>query len=219
MRSTILDLNPPATVVTDSYTVDEKYAVINVDANTATITIPEGFEVGTRKLIRKVPSSYTDDSDEVTIAFSGGEEEGSGLTSIPLFGDGGNWIIEKVTSTRWEIAYGWDKGSNDNGEWTRWADGTQVCSRSFTLQFDNPSRLERLNLSFPKSFSSGPRVTMSNQSEAGGSEPEYEDIEGFLSIATPDATEIDRVGYNDSNVSFSSGDKMTIAYIAFGRWK
>ena len=82
---------------------------VNVNAATATITIPASVPIGGRILIRKISAYDTTNTNFITIAFSGGEVcTPEQLAEIPIYGNGGNWLIEKVTSTRWEIVAGWD---------------------------------------------------------------------------------------------------------------
>jgi hypothetical protein len=54
-----------------------------------------------------------------------------------------------------------ESGSNSDGSWTRWADGTQVCHsvRSTTFSATTSSELRRiLNWNFPLAFTINPNV-------------------------------------------------------------
>jgi hypothetical protein len=106
---------------------------VSVDASTAaTITVPESLAVGTRKLIRRLGAYDTTNTNFVTIARSGSDVfTSASLETIRMYGNGGNWLIEKVTSTRWEIVAGWDGGNNDNGFWHRTSFGEHTASRTF----------------------------------------------------------------------------------------
>lgn len=97
--------------------------VTNFDSATGTVTIPSGLEIGTRRLIRKIhPTQGT-----VTINCTGETFTRAGLASVTLNADGDYWLLEKVTTTRWELVDGWNTGENANGSWRRSADGLQVC--------------------------------------------------------------------------------------------
>jgi hypothetical protein len=53
-----------------------------------------------------------------------------------------------------------ESGSNSDGEWTRWADGSQIVTATQVLYYHNSSNLKKL-WTYPASFVSGslPRVT------------------------------------------------------------
>lgn len=104
--------------------------VINVTAESATITWPSGLDIGTRVQIRKIG---TDEDESVDVEGAGGVVfTASQETEIPIFGDGGNWIFEQVTSTRVELVGGWDAGSNSDGEWWRYADKKQAVLQNMS---------------------------------------------------------------------------------------
>jgi hypothetical protein len=116
--------------VSGNYTVGNEQTV-NVTAATADITIPSGLPIGTRKTIRKLNATTT---SSVNILRSGSEVfTSASLTSVPIFGDGAFWIIEKVTSTRWELVGGNDTATNSDGTFERWFSGSQTCSKLFDL--------------------------------------------------------------------------------------
>jgi hypothetical protein len=100
--------------VTGNYTVGNEQTV-NVEAATANITIPAGLPIGTRKTIRKLHATTT---SSVDIVRSGSEVfTSASLTSVPIFGNGSFWIIEKVSTTRWDLVGGSDYVSDSNGHW------------------------------------------------------------------------------------------------------
>ena len=110
-----------------------------------------------------------------------------------------------------------ERGSNSNGEFVRYADGTMICSDFFTLDHESSSRCAG-SITFPATFAGRPSVTVNNDNEAAGTSPTFTQLEGFFSIDLPQSTGISRLGYNDSTVNFSSGDSLFCSYIAFGRW-
>jgi len=52
-----------------------------------------------------------------------------------------------------------ERGSNSNGNYTRLADGTQICTHKLTLQLNNYNNVVA-NWTFPETFSSTPNVTL-----------------------------------------------------------
>ena len=129
--------------------------VINVTAESATITWPSGLAIGTRVQVRKIGA---DEAQSVDVAGAGGVVfTASQETEIPIFGNGGNWIFEQVTATRVELVGGWDAGSNSNGQWCRYADKSQVCRKIHTAPSvgDGASSVD---VTVPKLFVAGELV-------------------------------------------------------------
>ena len=129
--------------VTGNHTVTapESYGIttVIVNATTATITIPENVPVGGKIHIRKLSAYDTTNTNKIDIVFSGGEVcTPEQLASIEIYGNGGNWLIEKVTATRWEIVSGWDGGVNTDGGWERLSNGTSSAySKTVELSISN----------------------------------------------------------------------------------
>ena len=119
--------NLNVTTVTGNATVNASSNdfTVNVDAQTATITLPDGESVGTQRLIRKVNPNQ----GAITIDSAGSETfTRAGLSDVALNADGDYWLLEKVTTSRWDLLEGFETGSNSNGDYFRYADGTQRCS-------------------------------------------------------------------------------------------
>ncbi len=94
--------------------------VTNITTATGTVTIPSGYTIGKRILVRKVNSTQ----GAVVINRSDTETfTRANLTSVELNADGDYWLFEKVTSTRWELVEGYETGSNANGNYKRFPDG------------------------------------------------------------------------------------------------
>ena len=55
-----------------------------------------------------------------------------------------------------------ESGSNADGEWTRWADGTQICTWEFTMSITSAS-INNIYWTFPAAFNSRPSVNWSSQ--------------------------------------------------------
>ena len=146
--------------------------VLNVSANASTsrtVTVPASLSIGKRFLIRRLGAYDTSNTNKLTINFSGGEVcTPEQLSSIELYGDGGNWLIEKVAATRWEIVAGWDAGENTNGTFMRTADGAQSCKYYYTdtVSINNASGIggyfgDGASLDFAIEFSSKPHLIAS----------------------------------------------------------
>jgi len=109
-----------------------------------------------------------------------------------------------------------ESGSNSDGEWTRWADGTQICSFDFSYGFTAEADTERssgvytsatnsnthFNWNYPKSFSSDPSVDASCDSILMGANCFYVDTSVSL---------ISALGFNGQKSD-------NISATAIGRW-
>ena len=146
-----------ASVIRGSDLFDTKTAIgfsTNIDSATGTVTIPSGLEIGTRRLIRKIhPTQGT-----VTINCTGETFTRAGLSSVELNADGDYWLLEKVTTTRWELVDGWNTGENANGRWVRAANGVQRCinltagSTTCNISIGNIFRSVPVQWNFPIAF-------------------------------------------------------------------
>lgn len=131
----------------------------------------------------------------------------SGSTyKVPLIGSGG--VIEY--------------GSNSNGSYVRFADGTQICWGAVQVSYVNSSTLFG-PWTYPAAFTSTPNIVAtllyntSNQRIAGLSDP-YNVLMQGVQIVFPSSTAATlRLGINNS--SAQSGDYATIHAVAIGRWK
>jgi hypothetical protein len=133
--------------VTGNHTIGSEL-IVNVNAATATITLPADLPIGTRKLVRKIHATQ----GAVTIARSGTEAfTRAALTSVDLNANGDFWLLEKVADTRWELVDGCNTGENSDGLWERYPDGTQIC------------RLQELTASIAITTASGSLFRSANQ--------------------------------------------------------
>ena len=107
-----------------------------------------------------------------------------------------------------------DSGSNEDGNWVRLPDGTQICYGVFSLSSGGLSyRLERQK-TFPKSFESVPAVTMNTPWLVTGGTAEASVI--------PKATSVTNDRFSATVIRSSGtfeGTYAGISYIAIGRWK
>ena len=113
-----------------------------------------------------------------------------------------------------------ESGSNSDGSWVRWADGTQISSiQGFTLEYHN-SQVLRNDWTYPQAFSERPIILVSG---GENSESRPNSSEGWFSLnegssgALYSATRA-RLFLGGSSGTFSSGNTVNINAIAKGRW-
>ena len=101
-------------------------------------------------------------------------------------------------------------GSNENGEWIRFEDGTQICTRRMPFEPFTANTLKSYNLSFPASFIGYSYSVTLNVLSA------YSTIDFAINMLRAN---------NFSDSEFTLHGKFTVtqsyafAYIAIGRWK
>lgn len=93
-----------------------------------------------------------------------------------------------------------ERGSNANGEYIRWADGTQICTHSVTT-----SASGAVVWTFPASFSATPRIYGHAQSSTAGV---------FSTTAFPGVNAVEVHGWIHDGSRFVSANYM----LAVGRW-
>lgn len=197
--------------VTGSATVGGEYTT-NANTGTATITIPSGLAVGTRKLIRKISSS----AGTVTINRSGSEVfTRADLTSVTLTSDGDFWLFEKVSSTRWDLVDGFESGGSSGFSWKKSNDGTLVNS------FVSPSAAT-VNITtsldghyyYQDSYNFSKSFVDTNYTFLGSA-----NVGGRISHITAGGTKTtSAVSYFVVNGTSLSGVSLTISLRAEGRW-
>ena len=101
-----------------------------------------------------------------------------------------------------------ERGSNSNGEYVRFADGTQICSRTFSLPAPDS---EFLSPSFPASFSAAPAVVLHAYIPDQSSGDRYANV----AYAAVSSSEIS--GIRVRRVTPNS-DAAIVTYHAIGRW-
>ncbi len=126
-----------------------------------------------------------------------------GLASAAMPTSGGDPVVES--------------GSNSDGKWTRWADGTQTCSVSGivsdTLKAGKPHAAQA-SWTYPSGFSENPEVTFSIR---GNSSLSFEDLApGYVTIY-PAYAEMHTV--HIEKAPLPSADAGMFFVIATGRWK
>ncbi len=106
------DLDFQGEITTSSATfLFESASIVNITVSTCIVTIPSSLPVGTIKEVRKLG---TDESVAITIASTGETFTRDGLSSLTLFNTGSFLILEKVSSTRWDIVQSGFIEENEN---------------------------------------------------------------------------------------------------------
>jgi hypothetical protein len=97
-----------------------------------------------------------------------------------------------------------ESGSNADGQFTRWADGTQICSRNSYAT----------DITFPSAFVSIPNVV------AGDMRLNNPDQIGIITVISITLTTLVASVYYSSNGGSSfTNSGLSGSYIAIGRWK
>lgn len=118
-----------------------------------------------------------------------------------------------VSWSNWEIVATVARGSNANGEWTRWGDGTQFCWRpGVVLTFTNASVLGA-TWTFPAAFASANSYTMSMLTAL----PSAGHRESSLWFSSATAASVNH-GIVDNAGTYMAGDTLFATVMAFGRW-
>ncbi len=147
----------------------------------------------------------TADTLELELPTTGTHLAGANASGMPL-GPGGDPVVES--------------GSNSDGDWTRWADGTQICGASVTLTSSNLAVLDA-TWNFPAPFSNGMRPLAQPDSVnlSANTAPNLHEI-GLLSsqaVSTSNCTfQLRRI---EGMTNFVAGDSGVIRPICFGYWK
>ncbi len=118
----------------------------------------------------------------------------NGTTGIesPGYSQGGSPIVES--------------GSNSDGQWTRWADGTQSC---YALKNINWSTAGRVNYPLPLTFTDPPAVFFSG---IPGTNADYRKALGDAGMQGDSAAW-------DVVINYVAGFTLDIRLGALGRWK
>lgn len=132
------------------------------------------------------------------------------------------WDIDSIRANGKSIGYIVESGSNDNGSWVKYSDGTMICRNTFTVQaiiskpaggiwyYDQPN----INKSFPQEFvGEYPQISIEivNSPDGGGDW-------GQIHMIYIDLTKISEVVFKDI-VSSDNLKTFNLSYIAMGKWK
>lgn len=107
-----------------------------------------------------------------------------------------------------------ESGSNSNGSWIKFPDGTMIVRNSITLHYLANAYVQS-TWYFPQTFIEEPHVTGSIKFNSSSRNPVYLGGMGFWSKEVHRC--FPRV-YNNE-LAFVSGDSLEVDVVAIGRWK
>ena len=186
----------------------------------------ESIYNGTKVLTQKILSGVSDDtvySDTFTL------EEETRLHWIGYFAGElrtfNNLVLqfqieESTSATEYTPFAGYivESGSNDNGSWIKYSDGTMICSMSKNVYVNFSSsqkwgviwESDNIDLgNFPQTFIKKPNVTISNFSGSGG----FIEILRDTTTSFVGNTKIARPSDTNNSIEY------TFSIIAIGKWK
>lgn len=120
-----------------------------------------------------------------------------------------------------------ERGSNANGEYVKYADGTLICSRDgLTMNtYDSITKGLNIDVTFPATFATTPIVNITPRGNSGdwtsmptptgGTIYSAVQKQGF---ATPTTTTVRLTSIPDPSVDFSGVEIRNCQYLAVGRW-
>lgn len=113
-----------------------------------------------------------------------------------------------------------ERGHNANGEYARFADGTQICSAPLLIPYAGSAVTLQLGWSYPADFSARPTIMMTPMDFRDGGAPAGGNWSGGELINT--YTRVTGTGsatlYASKGASWVSGDAVAVHASAFGRW-
>jgi hypothetical protein len=133
---------PQTNIITASVTIGllDNSVLVNT-ANVVTITLPSGCPIGHEVKITRLVAS----TNAVTVARSGTDTI-EGLTSFDTHGstvastlNNSEVVLKKISATEWKFVGGEVSGSNTNGLWIKYSDGTMIQWGSRTPATNNNS--------------------------------------------------------------------------------
>lgn len=120
------------------------------------------------------------------------------MSWLPVVGESGAAIIAR--------------GSNANGEWVRWEDGTQVCTGAVSITLESTENYKTGVATYPASFYAVPTVVSGTYQGSGSGLTS--DV-GASSVSTCTITVSPARGTTFGTVI----EPKVFTYIAIGRWK
>ena len=114
-----------------------------------------------------------------------------------------------------------ESGSTIDGEYSRWADGTQICWLRTDLAYDNTTRL-RFDWTFPVAFAAleYPVITVNLENEFGAT-PGPSELHGPFARQGNSPSTVDcslRIYRSNGAPNFASSDTLPVHAVAIGRW-
>ncbi len=138
--------------------------------------------------------------------------------AIPINKTNLNHMDDGIEQNSNDIANIIESGSNDNGSWIKYSDGTMICSMSKNVYVNFSSsqkwgvmwESDNIDLgNFPQTFIEKPYVTISNFSESGG----FIEILRDTTTSFVGNTKIARPSDTNGTIEY------TLSIIAIGKWK
>ncbi len=111
-----------------------------------------------------------------------------------------------------------ERGSNANGEYTRFADGTQICTARRTVTYATGQAMTT-TWTFPASFASNPQISIAidEDSFTGSSAPSIYEVVSYFDILGLSSVRL-ALGRINGMTSFVSGNSSGVDALAIGRW-
>lgn len=105
-----------------------------------------------------------------------------------------------------------ERGSNANGSWVKWADGTMICTGNGYISFSGSDNYVETRCSYPVEFASV-SCAMSGQYISCGSG-------GHSDVNAPDLNAlVISISPCRSSTFITSVNNISIGYLVIGRWK
>ena len=111
-----------------------------------------------------------------------------------------------------------ESGSNANGNYVKYADGTQICwVKDFLLDtFNNPDI--RNTWTFPSTFNAAP-ICVGTMTKSLSATTSIGDGDlSYMRLANASGSSVVALLYPITGVAFTSGDNITIDIMATGKW-
>lgn len=219
MKTGAFGLGAPGALLTDVSVIDGSIAPGLYQMNGSTVGAPRTW--GMQHLIHSRRAA------------------GSGETQLALIEDDGSLFYRSRTSGSWQawqqVATSahytgnlssadsqpiFERGTNINGDYTRFADGTQICWHQIPLTFIWERELYG-SWTFPAAFNQAAKVFCSIEFYSLLTTSTAE-VDAISTVTTEGATSTGgqfRLMRAAGQTGFASGDSVTVTTLAFGRWK
>lgn len=199
-----------ATIDADYEVADGVVTVFVDTASALTITIPEGYNVGHSIVVSRISTS----ASAITLAGSGSETiEGAATfvthgTTVSAVLNLSEVVLKKVSSTVWRFVRGAVSGSNSNGSYVKFSDGTMQCWGTWSVSGGSVASFT-FTVTYPVSFIS---VSYNNAIRHTGGYPYWTLIAQTLGVSSTSVT-FNQINNNASDID-SDG-----SWFAIGRWR
>ena len=132
------------------YTISSEDDTINCLFTSGDVALNSNlFNIGKRLLIRKINET----AGTININITNGTVTASALASLKLQETSNYWLIEKVSTTRWELLDGYESYTSGGAYVRKKADSSMLISySSLGMSFINSARYSVDDLLFPESF-------------------------------------------------------------------